>query len=161
MDQKTQYLTQYLIVLRHGETHPNVLAQQPTDKLHYEVTGSDQEIGLTSRGLAQIRETCVLFLVPFLREARIQISRIDCSQFKRTREAAQILQETLPNKPPIVQDPRVAKRNYGEFWNITYRGVAELFPEEYDLFRTLGGFQYRPPGGENYLDLRNRLLEFR
>ncbi len=148
---------QYVVVIRHGQTLPNILLAQSTNSHFYAVTGSDETIGLTQLGFIQAREAA-LFLAQLFR--RKSVARIYCSQFLRTRSTAEVIQSVLPNKPQILEDRRVAKRHYGDFWNITYSGVKALYPDEYQKFIAQGGFIYRPPAGENYVDLKLRLLDF-
>jgi broad specificity phosphatase PhoE len=148
---------QYVVVIRHGQTIPNILIEQSTDSYFYEVTGADETIGLTELGLIQAKEAG-LFLASLFR--RRSVARIYCSQFFRTRSTAEVIQSVLSNKPQIVEDRRIAKRHYGDFWNITYNGVKALYPEEYRQFLLHGGYRYRPPSGENYVDLKLRLLDF-
>ncbi len=148
---------QYLIVLRHGQTLPNVLIEQPNNSYFYTLSGSDTTIGCTALGLVQVREAA-LFIAQFLKNIRIK--KMFCSQFLRTQQTATVVQEVLPNHPPVIEDVRIAKRNYGQFWNITYAGVKALYPAEYLKFLTLGAYLYRPPNGENYPDLKNRLQSF-
>jgi broad specificity phosphatase PhoE len=148
---------QYVAVIRHAQTIPNILVEQSTDSHFYEVTGSDETIGLTSFGLIQAREAALFLALLFRRR---KIARIYCSQFFRTRSMAEVIQSVLPNKPEIVEDRRIAKRHYGDFWNITYNGVKALYPEEYQRFLLEGGYLYRPPSGENYVDLKLRVLDF-
>ena len=148
---------QYLIVLRHGQTLPNLLLAEAINSYFYALSGSDTTIGLTELGFVQAREAA-MFIAEFLGKNRL--AKIYCSQFKRTSQTADVVQAQLPNRPVVIEDVRIAKRNYGEFWNITYAGVEALFPEEYLKFAQLGGYLYRPPGGENYPDLENRLQSF-
>ena len=149
--------SQYVVVIRHAQTIPNILLEQSTDSHFYEVTGSDETIGLTEFGFIQAREAALFLALLFRRKG---VDRIYCSQFFRTRSMAEVIQSVLPNKPQIVEDRRVAKRHYGDFWNITYAGVKALYPEEYERFLLQGGYLYRPPCGENYVDLKLRLLDF-
>ncbi|HEY9756831.1 MAG TPA: histidine phosphatase family protein [Oculatellaceae cyanobacterium] len=148
---------QYLIVLRHGQTPPNMMIETPTDAHFYPVTGADTTIGMTVFGVEQVVEAAE-FIVKFL--GKLRLKRIFCSQFYRTRQTALLVQKALPYHPPVREDKRIAKRGYGDFWNITYAGVKALYPEEYAKFMEVGSYMYRPPGGENYPDLKVRLESF-
>ena len=148
---------QYVVVIRHGQTIANLLVQQSTEKHFYEVTGADESVGLTALGLAQAKEAG-RFLASL--SPRTRIARLYCSQFFRTRASAEAIQSILPKKPEIVEDSRIAKRHYGDFWNITYGGVKALYPKEHEKFLRQGGFTYRPPNGENYVDLQQRVNDF-
>lgn len=150
-------LAQYVVVIRHGQTIPNLLVQHFTENHFYEVTGSDETVGLTELGISQIKEAG--FFLALLRR-RVKVARLYCSQFFRTRSSAEVIQSILPGHPQIVEDPRIAKRHYGDFWNITYSGVKALYPEEYEKFLQQGGYFYRPPNGENYADLKVRVNDY-
>ncbi len=82
------------------------------------------------------------------------------NRFERVRQTASLISDCFDYEPLYTEDARVEKRSYGKFWNLTYRGVKELYPDEYSIFETLGPFKYRPPGGENYYDLFERIEEF-
>lgn len=150
--------SQYVIVVRHGLTLSNLLLEQATDAYYYEITGADTNIALTSLGFIQV-DDATSFLAQFL--GALRVARIYCSEYLRTRQTAESAQRALPNHPPIIEDKRIAKRNYGLFWNITYAGVRALFPEEYLKFAKVGAYFYRPPEGENYPDLKKRVVSFR
>lgn len=146
--------TQYLVLVRHGETLANILVSKPTDKLFYEVTGSDVEVGLTAKGLRQSRRVGRR-LARLFRGRRI--GRILVSPFQRINQTATAIEEQLGYRPVRTTDIRLAKRNYGQFWNITYEGVERLYPDEFQKFKSEGALTYRPPDGENYFDVFARI----
>jgi broad specificity phosphatase PhoE len=150
---------QYLVVLRHGQTPPNVFIETETDAHFYPVTGADTTIGMTIYGVEQV-VLAAEFICNFLSQRKVRLKKIFCSQFYRTRQTANIVQKTLRYFVPVREDKRIAKRHYGDFWNITYAGLKALYPEEYARFREVGSYMYRPPNGENYPDLKERLQSF-
>jgi broad specificity phosphatase PhoE len=146
----------YLAIMRHGHSHANAAVKQKVDAHFYPVSGSDQAIELDERG--ELEVACAAkFLNGF---AGLRISQIWTSPFKRVVQTSERLVAGLGYAPTITQDQRLAKRDYGAFWNLTYRGVEELFPEEHKKFVAQGKLLYRPPGGENYEDLFQRVDGF-
>lgn len=148
-------MTEYLVLVRHGETLPNVLVEQQAQGLFYEVSGSDETVGLTDLGIEQLIAVGKRLAKLFTRDN--PIARILTSGYKRTKQSADHIEEQLLNKPERVEDRRLDKRSYGDFWNITYRGVQELHPEEYERFLKEGPLNYCPPNGENYPQLFARV----
>ncbi len=148
----------YLVVVRHGESFANVTLKEESDGLHYSLAGSDASIGLTERGKQQASTAAQRLRSLFPRSLRFK--RVYQNRFERVRQTASILLQYLRYPTEICEDVRLEKRSYGEFWNLTYRGVRELHPEEYELFLKEGAIDYRPPGGENYLDLFHRVEQF-
>lgn len=149
---------QFLLLVRHGESHSNKKLSEESDGLYYSTAGSDQSVGLTDDGRRQSRS-----VADRVKEALPAGSSIDIvwrNRFERVRVSADLLIEELGIQPEVREDGRIEKRSYGEFWNLTYRGVRELHPAEYELFLQQGAIDYRPPGGENYHDLFERVGEF-
>lgn len=148
----------YLVVARHGESFANRRLRKDKDGIKYSLAGSDASIGLTPRGKRQAINTGKRLNKLFVGKNRFR--SITANRFERVRQTASLIAENFDYKPLYIEDARVEKRSYGKFWNLTYRGVKELYPDEYSIFETLGPFKYRPPGGENYYDLFERIEEF-
>jgi broad specificity phosphatase PhoE len=150
-------MTEYLVLVRHGETLPNILVEKQADGLFYEVSGSDETVTLTEFGVQQIVKVGKWLARLFTKDN--PLTRIVVSGYKRTHESADNIEAQLPYEVERVEDRRFDKRCYGDFWNITYRGVQELHPEEYARFLAEGPLNYIPPGGENYPQLFGRVSE--
>ncbi len=150
-------MTEYLALVRHGETLPNILVEQQAQGLFYEVSGSDETVTLTEFGVEQIVSVGKWLAKLFTKDN--PLARILVSGYKRTHQSAYHIESQLPYKPGRKEDRRFDKRSYGDFWNITYRGVQELHPEEYERFLQEGPLLYCPPGGENYPQLFARVSE--
>ncbi len=148
----------YLVVVRHGESFANRRLRKEKDGIKYSLAGSDASIGLTARGKRQARATGKRLNSLFSGESRFR--SITANRFDRVSQTAYLIAENFDYGLSYSEDARVEKRSYGKFWNLTYRGVKELYPDEYSIFETLGPFKYRPPGGENYYDLFERIEEF-
>jgi broad specificity phosphatase PhoE len=150
-------MAEYLTLVRHGETLPNVLIEQQAEGLFYEVSGSDETVTLTDNGVGQIVSVGKWLAKLFPKNN--PIARILVSGFKRTHQSADHIDAQLPYTPTRKEDRRFDKRSYGDFWNITYRGVQELYPDEYARFLSEGPLRYCPPNGENYPKLFTRVSE--
>ncbi len=148
----------YLVVVRHGESFANRRLRKDKDGIKYSLAGSDASIGLTPRGKRQARTRGKTLNSLFSGANRFH--SVTANRFERVRQTASLIAECFDYEPLYTEDARVEKRSYGKFWNLTYRGVKELYPDEYSIFETLGPFKYRPPGGENYYDLFERIEEF-
>ena len=149
---------QYLVLVRHGESFANKALALSGCGLYYASSGSDLEIGLTDNGHAQSSE--VGQLISRLFPAHRPLKKIWTSQFLRTRQTAHNIRQCLHYDAEHTSDDRLAKRDYGMFWNLTYRGVKEMHPEEWERFQIVGPLRYRPPEGENYPDVFDRVDEF-
>lgn len=150
-------MAEYLVLVRHGETLPNVLVEKQADGLFYEVSGSDETVTLTDLGVQQIVKVGKWLARLFTKDN--PLGRIIVSGYRRTRQSGEHLAQELPYPVLLVEDRRFDKRSYGDFWNITYRGVQELHPEEYARFLAEGPLDYAPPGGENYPQLFARVSD--
>ncbi len=149
---------QYLVVARHGQSKANVAVQQGGDELYYEITGSDREVPLTDLGVSQCR--WLGRLLGWLFSAEVPIRRVWVSAFRRVSQSADCIEQELGYKPERSVDCRLDKRHYGDFWNLTYKGIEVLYPEEHARYLELGPLNYRPPRGENYPDVFARVDEF-
>jgi probable phosphoglycerate mutase len=149
---------QYIILVRHGESFANKALVLSGCGLYYADSGSDLEIGLTDRGHTQSSE--VGRLIARLFPAHRPLKRVWTSHFRRTRQSADSIVDCLCYETERMSDVRLSKRDYGIFWNLTYRGVKELHPEEWERFQIVGPLRYRPPSGENYGDVFDRVDEF-
>lgn len=148
----------YLVVVRHGESFANRRLRKDKDGIKYSLAGSDASIGLTPRGKRQAINTGKRLNKLFAGVNRFRSMTIN--RFERVRQTGSLIAGHFDYELLSTEDARVEKRSYGKFWNLTYRGVRELYPDEYSIFETLGPFKYRPPGGENYYDLFERIEEF-
>ena len=149
---------QFLALVRHGQSEANVAIQRETDALYYEIPGSDTSVALTGQGNREAFDAgCRLSsMLP----ANTGFDTLFLSPFVRVRQSADELERGLGYAPPRIEDTRLEKRSYGDFWNLTYRGVQQLHPAEYARFQQQGHLLYRPPGGENYPDVFTRVEQF-
>lgn len=149
---------QYLALMRHGHSYANAAIKKGTDSHYYSVSGSDQSVELDERGRQEAAYSADLLAELFPRTR--PLSRVWTSSFRRVTQSAETVAAKLNYPVEMSIDARLAKRSYGQFWNLTYRGVEELFPNEHELYAQQGKLAYRPPGGENYFDLFARVDQF-
>jgi len=150
---------QYILLMRHGRTRANEVVVEETNSHFYSVSGSDQEIELDSKG--ELQTTWIGMLLALLFPASLRpITRICASKFRRVAQSTERVTAELGYVPAVSTDDRLSKRSYGELWNVSYKGLEELYPGEHELFIALGPLLYRPPGGENYYDLFDRTDSF-
>ncbi len=148
---------QYLALIRHGKTLANVEIEKATSALYYAITGSDKTVGLTSQGELDCLRAGRILAKVF--PPTFQLKRIWQSEFLRVWQSTDTICGCFPYPIERLVDKRFNKRSYGVFWNLSYEGVRVLHPGEDEIFRRLGVLKYRPPGGENYFDLFERVDE--
>lgn len=148
---------QYLVLVRHGESEANAALAVTDDRLYYQVPGTDLHVPLTEKGREQAL-MCGKILARWFADK--PFARAWVSPFRRVQDTLTAIEQTLGYTLPRLLDERLAKRAYGQFWNLTHKGVAVLYPEEYTKFLETGALAYRPPDGENYYDLFARVEQF-
>ena len=149
---------QLLALVRHAHSFANAETEKPAQGYYYALSGSDKSVGVTTKGLKECESAAVILNLLFPDSNPLETVWI--SEYFRTEFSACEIVGKLSYDPALTTDPRLNKREYGIFWNMTYLGVEELHPDQFELYRTLGPLKYRPPGGENYYDLFERTREF-
>ncbi len=130
-----------IYLLRHGET----IYQTEKKDLIYPLKESIESIGLTNNGKKMIED-----VIPIVKELSIDI--IYASDFKRTRETAEIISNSLNIKCFFTDQLRDV--NLG-----VYEGkIKQLFYSDYPNF--LKDFNTRPLEGESLNDVKERMTDF-
>ena len=151
---------QWLALVRHGETEANVALATTACGLYYSRCGSDPTIPLTPAGHAQGVRAGKRLSGFFPRGRKLEVI-FNTSEFERVVATTRLVRRALPYRVKTVNDPRLKKRCYGDFWNLTREGVQALHPDEWLRYSEEGDLHYRAPGGgENYFDLFARIDEF-
>lgn len=152
-------LSQFLAVVRHGESEANLNLQKSDCGLYYSNCGSDPEVPLTAQGRLQADQAGDILAHLFPRKRKLV--RGHYNKFRRVRQSARRIVARLPYNLVMHSRQALQKRNYGSFWNLTHEGVRVLHPAEWARYCTDGEFLYRPPGGgENYFDVFDRVNRF-
>jgi isoleucyl-tRNA synthetase len=127
-------------VIRHGEADNNVLG----------IISSDPKFPhhLTEKGINQVRETAEK-----LKSKKIDL--IYVSPFVRTQETAKIITEVLNfDLSKVITDDRIHEVYAGELNGKTDAEYQRLFESAIEKF------DKAPVGGENYTQIKNRMMEF-
>jgi len=149
---------QYLMLMRHGHSFANAAIKKGSDSHFYSISGSDDRIELDELGKLEASKMSRVLSRLFRTDK--PLTKIWTSSYVRVTQTADIIVGTLKYPVERCVDRRLAKRSYGKFWNLSYRGVEELYPEENKKFIEQGRLHYRPPEGENYFDLFARADDF-
>jgi len=80
-----------------------------------------------------------------------------CSPLRRARETAELLRDTLPERPDIAVELRLMEMSYGEWEGETLDDLRQRHGEQMAAWEAQG-LDLRPPGGESPRDLQQRLL---
>lgn len=89
------------------------------------------------------------------RWSNVPFARIVCSNLRRSRDTADILGNRL--RCPIHVEPDLREISLGEWQGLTATEVRSRFPEEWEA-RGKDMEHYRPPGGESFRELAERVV---
>lgn len=154
-----------LWLVRHGESEGNVAHAHAyaSGATRLDIDVSDIDVELSELGRAQADS-----LGRWLgrQPPDQQPSRVVASPYTRARQtASHVLAAAGLAELPVTLDERLRDREQGALDRLTWMGVNELFPDEAQRRRYVGKFWYRPPGGESWADVAQRirsvLLELR
>jgi len=82
------------------------------------------------------------------------------SPYTRTKQTTQQIVRGLGYMPHVVVDERLREIDFGVMDGIDRKRFRELYPHESDRRERDGKYWYRPPGGENRPDVRDRIRLF-
>lgn len=149
-----------LILIRHGQSAANVAFPHADrqDLVDSGLTGRDADVELTELGVEQARAVG-RWLATLSPGERPEV--VVTSPYRRARETWRIAAEAsgLPLPAPGTDD-RLVDRLLGELEMLTRAAVRQRFPDEPARFEQAGEYAYRPPGGETFADIANRLSSF-
>jgi probable phosphoglycerate mutase len=146
-----------LWLVRHGESEGNVanaMALQ-TGALRLDLDANDIDVPLSARGRRQA-EALGRWFRGFTADQRP--TAVVVSPYLRARQTAEIaLAEAGFDHVMTTVDERLRDREQGVLDRLTASGIRERYPEEADRRAYLGKFWYRPPGGESWADVAQRV----
>ncbi len=130
-----------IFVFRHGQTAYN------KNKIF---TGwSDSE--LTEEGIEECKQVA--------EQLRGEIpTKAYTSDLKRAQQTLYIVLGEKRGKMPIVIDPRIKERNYGDLNGMSKTETEKKYPKEYPLWHR--SYDVPPPNGESIKDVEKRVLAF-
>jgi probable phosphoglycerate mutase len=149
-----------LILVRHGQSESNVAFPKAdaAGLLESGLTGRDADVDLTDLGREQARAVGRwLAALPAERLPEVAVT----SPYKRAVETWRIAAETSGRDLPApVTDDRLVDRLLGDLEMLTQRAIRQRFPDEHGRSQTAGEYLYRPPNGETFGDIAERLTSF-
>ncbi len=145
-----------LWVVRHGESAGNVaLAAAEAEGLErLDLSHRDVDVPLSDRGERQA-EALGRWIAEQPEDQRP--TAVWCSPYVRAQQTTQIALQAAGLDLPVVVDERLREREFGAWDGLTRRGITAQFPEESARRAALGKFYHRPPGGESWTDVLQRL----
>ena len=145
-----------LWVVRHGESAGNVARDQAEaeGRERLDLSTRDVDVPLSELGRRQARA-----LGRWIAEqpAEDRPTVLWVSPYVRAQETAALALEAAGLDLPRVVDERLREREFGVLDGLTRRGITAQFPEESERRRQIGKFYHRPPGGESWTDVLQRL----
>ncbi|HEV8567121.1 MAG TPA: histidine phosphatase family protein [Actinoplanes sp.] len=149
-----------LILIRHGQSAANVAFPEADARglLESGVTGRDTDVELTDLGREQAK--AIGHWLATLPEERLP-QVVITSPYLRARETWRIAAETSGLDLPVpTTDDRLVDRLLGDLEMLTRAAIADRFPDEPGRWKAAGEYHYRPPGGESFGDIAERLASF-
>ncbi len=146
-----------LWIARHGESSGNVARDRAEQQgaARLELTERDMDVPLSELGERQAGALGE-WIAEMAEDDRP--SAVLCSPYVRARQTAELLLDAAGLAGlPLVVDERLREREFGALDGLTSKGIAAQFPEEAERRRVLGKFYHRPPGGESWADVLQRL----
>lgn len=146
-----------LWLVRHGESEGNVAdvaaRKAGAPRLDLEVNDIDVELSPLGEDQARALGDRLAQLSAAQRPTSVVVS-----PYRRARQTADIALTAggLQDLPRTV-DERLRDREQGVLDRLTATGIRDRFPEEAERRRYVGKFWYRPPGGESWADVAQRI----
>jgi 2,3-bisphosphoglycerate-dependent phosphoglycerate mutase len=149
-----------LLLIRHGQSTSNVAFPQADADglLESGLTGRDADVELTDLGVRQA-EAIGRWLGTRPPEQLPQV--VITSPYLRAKETWRIAAEASGRDLPAPgTDDRLVDRLLGDLEMLTRAAIAKRFPDEAGRLTAAGEYYYRPPGGETFGDIAERLTSF-
>jgi probable phosphoglycerate mutase len=149
-----------LVLIRHGQSTSNVAFPRADADglLESGLTGRDADVELTELGARQAEAIGRwLGTLPPDRLPQVVIT----SPYVRAKETWRIAAESSGRDLPApTTDDRLVDRLLGDLEMLTRAAIAKRFPDEPGRLTAAGEYYYRPPGGETFGDIAERLTSF-
>ncbi|KGN42272.1 histidine phosphatase family protein [Knoellia aerolata] len=145
-----------IILVRHGQSEGNVAAESAEREQleRIAVPARDPDITLSELGREQAGAVG-RWLGDLPEDERPQIAWT--SPYRRARETAEIALDVMGDRLTFRVDERLRDRDMGITDMLTGAGIRAAHPEESERRAWLGKFYYRPPGGESWADVAQRV----
>jgi broad specificity phosphatase PhoE len=145
-----------LWVVRHGESAGNVArdAAEAAGRERLDLTHRDVDVPLSQLGR---RQAAALGRWTAQQPQDEQPTVVWSSPYVRARQSAEIAVDTAGLDVPVIVDERLREREFGVLDGLTRKGITAQYPEESQRRASIGKFYHRPPGGESWVDVAQRL----
>ena len=154
-----------LLLVRHGQSEANVrkeAAKKAGQEPSWTGVRRDQDSPLTEIGNSQTLslgfELRRRYPVSEYEERKLEF--IITSPYLRAKQTTQNITKGLGYTPRIVVDERLREIDFGAMDGIDRKRFREIYPHEAERRERDGKYYYRPPGGENRPDVRDRIRLF-
>ena len=145
-----------LWVVRHGESAGNVARDAAEAAGHERLDLSHRDVDVPLSELGR-RQAAALGRWTAEQPADERPTVAWSSPYVRARQSAEIALETAGLDVPLVVDERLREREFGVLDGLTRKGITAQYPEESERRAAIGKFYHRPPGGESWVDVAQRL----
>lgn len=147
---------EHLILVRHGQSVGNIAAEAADrDRLHrIDVPARDPDVELSDLGREQAHAVG-RWLADLPEDEKPQI--VWSSPYRRARQTAEIALQVADSNLGFRLDERLRDRDMGITDQLTGAGIRAKYPEEAERRAWIGKFYYRPPGGESWADVAQRV----
>jgi broad specificity phosphatase PhoE len=148
-----------LVLVRHGESRGNVAdrAAREAGALRLDLDVRDADMPLSDLGEEQA-EALGRHIAGL--PAGERPTTVFSSPYERAAATARVTAEAAGLGTAVELDERLRERELGAFDGMTGDGIRRLHPQEAGRRRWLGKFYYRPPGGESWADVVQRVRQF-
>ena len=145
-----------LWVIRHGESAGNVArdAAEAEGLERLDLSHRDVDVPLSDLGRRQA-EALGRWIAEQPQDEQPTV--LWTSPYVRAQETADLALKAAGLDLPRVVDERLREREFGVLDGLTRRGITAQFPEESERRASIGKFYHRPPGGESWTDVLQRL----
>ena len=145
-----------LWVVRHAESAGNVArdAAEAEGRERLDLSHRDVDVPLSDRGRRQA-EALGRWIAEQPEDEQPTV--LWTSPYVRAQETAELALKAAGLDLPKVVDERLREREFGVLDGLTRRGITAQFPEESERRAAIGKFYHRPPGGESWTDVLQRL----
>lgn len=144
-----------IVIVRHAESLKNVerarVEQFDSNRLKLDIKERDMDIELSEKGEWQAIAAGKA-LKPLMR-----FDAVFVSPYIRCRQTADLIVEQLGYSPKVVVEERIREKEFGVVDNLTKKGIAKFYPDEWERRMRDGKYYYRPSGGESYPDVALRV----
>jgi len=142
-----------LTLIRHAQSAGNVAndAARAAGLPELDLATRDMDVPLSDLGAEQARQLGAWF------EATGAPDLVVSSPYRRAVDTAAIALEAAGIGAPIRLDERLREREFGILDRLTSVGIRERYPEQAAARAFLGKMFHRPPGGESWVDVAERV----